>query len=305
MTEQQDYPIGTPGQPWTESELQQWRKCQTRFRSYQNDVLNTLENIKSVYDVIQYGELRYDGDIYPLMAVKSKSWDETLPIILITGGVHGYETSGVMSALEYLSGDETGYEGKANLLVVPCVSPWAYERISRWNYNAVDPNRQFFSEGKAEESSALMSLISPYSGRFVLHVDLHETTDTDESEFSPALAARDGLKYDPEEIPDGFYLVSDSQNSRLDFQQAIINAVSEVTHIAPADVEGNMLGFPVVSEGVIEYDNSIYHLCATMTGAPFTTTTEVYPDSPAMSPDECNQAQIATIRSAIKFALNG
>ena len=305
MTEQQDYPIGTPGQPWTESELQQWRKCQTRFRSYQNDVLNTLENIKSVYDVIQYGELRYDGDIYPLMAVKSKSWDETLPIILITGGVHGYETSGVMSALEYLSGDETGYEGKANLLVVPCVSPWAYERISRWNYNAVDPNRQFFSEGKAEESSTLMSLISPYSGRFVLHVDLHETTNTDESEFSPALAARDGLKYDPEEIPDGFYLVSDSQNSRLDFQQAIINAVSEVTHIAPADVEGNMLGFPVVSEGVIEYDNSIYHLCATMTGAPFTTTTEVYPDSPATSPDECNQAQIATIRSAIKFALNG
>ena len=305
MTEQQDYPIGTPGQPWTESELQQWRKCQTRFRSYQNDVLNTLENIKSVYDVIQYGELSYDGDIYPLMAVKSKSWDETLPIILITGGVHGYETSGVMSALEYLSGDETGYEGKANLLVVPCVSPWAYERISRWNYNAVDPNRQFFSEGKAEESSTLMSLISPYSGRFVLHVDLHETTNTDESEFSPALAARDGLKYEPEGIPDGFYLVSDSQNSRLDFQQAIINAVSEVTHIAPADVEGNMLGFPVVSEGVIEYDNSIYHLCATMTGAPFTTTTEVYPDSPATSPDECNQAQIATIRSAIKFALNG
>ena len=305
MTEQQDYPIGTPGQPWTESELQQWRKCQTRFRSYQNDVLNTLENIKSVYDVIQYGELSYDGDIYPLMAVKSKSWDETLPIILITGGVHGYETSGVMSALEYLSGDETGYEGKANLLVVPCVSPWAYERISRWNYNAVDPNRRFFSEGKAEESSTLMSLISPYSGRFVLHVDLHETTDTDESEFSPALAARDGLKYEPEGIPDGFYLVSDSQNSRLDFQQAIINAVSEVTHIAPADVKGNMLGFPVVSEGVIEYDNSIYHLCATMTGAPFTTTTEVYPDSPATSPDECNQAQIATIRSAIKFALNG
>jgi len=56
---------------------------------------------------------------------------------------------------------------------------------------------------------------------------------------------------------------------------------------------------------VIEYDNSIYHLCATMTGAPFTTTTEVYPDSPTTSPDECNQAQIATIRSAIKFALNG
>lgn len=150
-----------------------------------------------------------------------------------------------------------------------------------------------------------MALVSPYLGRFVLYVDLHETTDTDESEFSPALAARDGLKYEPEEIPDGFYLVSDTQNSRLDFQQAIISALSEVTHIAPADAEGNMLGFPVVSEGVIEYDNSAYHLCATMTGAPFTTTTEVYPDSPATSPDECNRTQIATIRSAMKFVLNG
>ncbi|EPK7361002.1 M14 family metallopeptidase, partial [Kluyvera ascorbata] len=221
-----------------------------------------------------------------------------------TGGVHGYETSGVIGALEYLSGDDADYQGKANLLVVPCVSPWAYERISRWNYNAVDPNRQFFPEGNAEESRALMAFIAPYSGRFIVHVDLHETTDTDESEFSPALAARDGKKYEPEEIPDGFYLVSDTQNSRLDFQQALISAVSAVTHIAPADSQGRMLGFPVVSPGVIEYDNSAYHLCATMTGAPFTTTTEVYPDSPRTSPDECNRAQIATIRSAIKFSLN-
>ena len=40
-----------------------------------------------------------------------------------------------------------------------------------------------------------------------------------------------------------------------------------------------MLGFPVVSSSVIEYDNSTYHLCAMITGAFFTTTTEVYPGS--------------------------
>lgn len=304
MTEQKIYPIGTPGKPWTATELQQWRDSQTRLRSYQRDVLDALDIIRLRYDVIQYGELCYGDESYPLMAVKSRRWDDTLPVVLITGGVHGYETSGVIGALEYLSGDDADYQGKANLLVVPCVSPWAYERISRWNYNAVDPNRQFFPEGKAEESRALMAFISPYSGRFIVHVDLHETTDTDESEFSPALAARDGKKYEPEEIPDGFYLVSDTHNSRLDFQQALIRAVAEVTHIAPADSQGRMLGFPVVSPGVIEYDNSAYHLCATMTGAPFTTTTEVYPDSPKTSPDECNRAQIATIRSAIKFSLN-
>jgi hypothetical protein len=33
--------------------------------------------------------------------------------------------------------------GRINLLVAPCVSPWAYERIQRWNAHAVDPNRSF------------------------------------------------------------------------------------------------------------------------------------------------------------------
>jgi predicted deacylase len=111
-----------------------------------------LDGLKHRFDVIQYGELRYADDVYPLRAVKSKNWDDTLPVALVTGGVHGYETSGVMGALTFLTEYQDEYAGKINLLVAPCVSPWAYERISRWNYDAVDPNRQFFPEGAAEES---------------------------------------------------------------------------------------------------------------------------------------------------------
>ncbi|HAG0389997.1 TPA: M14 family metallocarboxypeptidase [Salmonella enterica] len=99
MIKQYAYPIGKPGQPWAEPELQQWRKCQTRFRSYQNDVLDALEIIRSVYDVIQYGELNYDGEIYPLMAVKSKVWDDTLPVVLITGGVSEWKPEKVLFLL--------------------------------------------------------------------------------------------------------------------------------------------------------------------------------------------------------------
>ncbi|WP_368755303.1 M14 family metallocarboxypeptidase [Klebsiella oxytoca] len=303
MTIQQFYPIGTPGKPWTGTEKQIWQQRQTRVRSYKNDVLDALQALIKRYDIVQYGELQYGDDVYPLMAAKSQDWDQTLPVALITGGVHGYETSGVLGALEFLSDCQEEYAGKLNLLVVPCVSPWAYERVARWNYNAVDPNRQFFAQGSAEESTSLMQFVSGIKGRFLVHVDLHETTDTDESEFSPALAARDGQLYEPESIPDGFYLVSDRQNSRLDFQRAIIEAVEKVTHIAPADHKGNMLGFPVVSPGVIEYDNGAYHLCATITGAPFTTTTEVYPDSAETFPEECVRAQVVTIRQAIDFVL--
>lgn len=303
MTTTQFYPIGTPGQPWTENEKKQWRQRQTRSRYYKNDVLDVLQQLTHRYEINQYGELHYGDDVYPLMAVKSKDWDDSLPIALITGGVHGYETSGVMGALDFLSQCQHEYAGKINLLVVPCVSPWAYEHIARWNYNAVDPNRQFYPEGNAEESQRLMTLIAPLKGQFVVHVDLHETTDTDGSEFGPALAAREGVQYKPEYIPDGFYLVSDTQNSRLDFQHAIISAVKDVTHIAPSDASGTMLGYPVICPGVVEYDNNAYHLCATITGAPFTTTTEVYPDSAETSLAECIKAQVVAIRRAIEFAL--
>ncbi|WP_404645639.1 M14 family metallopeptidase [Raoultella ornithinolytica] len=304
MTLNQFYPIGTPGQPWTADEIQQWRQNQTRSRSYQRDVSDVLDGLKHRFDVIQYGELRYADDVYPLRAVKSKNWDDTLPVALVTGGVHGYETSGVMGALTFLTEYQDEYAGKTNLLVAPCFSPWAYERISRWNYDAVDPNRQFFPEGAAEESLALMRFISPLKGRFAVHVDLHETTDTDESEFSLARAARDGVAYKPENIPDGFYLVSDERNSRLDFQSALISAVAQVTHIAPSLPGETVLGYPVIGQGIVEYDNNAWHLCSTMTGAPFTTTTEVYPDSAKTSPQECTRAQVVTVRRAIEFALS-
>src|SRR6185437_13264302 len=49
----------------------------------------------------------------------------------------------------------------------------------------------------------------------------------------PALAARDGMSYEPGTIPDGFYLCADSENPQPEFQQAVIAAVAKVTLIAP------------------------------------------------------------------------
>ncbi|HNR92536.1 MAG TPA: peptidase, partial [Dokdonella sp.] len=127
--------------------------------------------------------------------------------------------------------------------------------------------------------------------------------DTDESEFRPALAARDGKPFVPGEIPDGFYLVDDSANPQPAFQQAIIEAVAKVTHIAPADERGQIIGSPVVAPGVIEYPLEHLGLCAGISGARYTTTTEVYPDSPRATPAQCNAAQVAAVRAAIGYAL--
>ncbi|WP_334078847.1 M14 family metallopeptidase [Microbulbifer sp. M83] len=297
------YPIGTPGTPWGEAERAEWLSRQTRQRSYESEVLSKIEGLRRRFDVEEYGLLEYGADRYPLLAIRSHDWREDLPVVLVTGGVHGYETSGVHGALQFVDQHAADYTGRVNLLVAPCVSPWGYERIHRWNPNAIDPNRSFCDDSPAEESAALMRLVAAIRDRALLHIDLHETTDTDESEFRPALAARDGKPFSPNGIPDGFYLVGDSENPQLEFQQAVIAAVEQVTHIAPADDNGEIIASPVIARGVIQYPLKQLGLCASVTSAPYKTTTEVYPDSPRATPEQCNAAQATAVCAAIDYAL--
>ena len=300
----QTYPIGAAGQPWGAAEKAAWRARQHKLRSYADEVVSKIDALRERFDVEQYGELDYAPDgRYPLFAIRSRDWDDTLPVMLVTGGVHGYETSGVHGALQFVERHGSAYAGRANLLVAPCVSPWAYERINRWNPDALDPNRNFKAGSPAAESAALLALVAPLQGRVLVHIDLHETTDSDESEFRPALAARDGKEYEPGTIPDGFYLCADSARPEPALQQAINTEVEKVTHIAPADPDGTIIGSPVVAPGVIEYDCVALGLCAGATDARYVTTTEVYPDSPRATPQQCNDAQAAAVRAAIDFAL--
>ena len=297
------YPIGTAGIAWGAPERAQWLAHQKKLRSYADDVVERIERLASRFDVERYGEIAYPPDHYELFALRSRGWRADLPVALVTGGVHGYETSGVHGALQFLEQRAAQYAGAINLLVVPCVSPWAYERIQRWNAVAIDPNRSFKDNSPAAESAALLRLLAPLRERVRMHIDLHETTDTDESEFRPALAARDGTAFEPGIIPDGFYLVDDLAQPQPDFQRAIIEAVARVTHIAPADAKGEIIGSAVVAPGVIEYPLRALGLCAGITAARFKTTTEVYPDSPRATPETCNAAQVAAVCAAIEFVI--
>ncbi|MCA8975604.1 MAG: M14 family metallocarboxypeptidase [Planctomycetes bacterium] len=307
------YPIGTPGLPWTDADKATWFTQQSRRRSYRDQVLAKIEALRPRFQVTQYGALEPDPDRYPLFAVECRATAPDRPWALITGGVHGYETSGVQGALAFLAEHAEDYLDRINLLVAPCVSPWAYEVIHRWNCKAIDPNRSFVPDTPCDESRALMQLVrgqferdESVRGRgvsFLMHVDLHETTDTDESEFRPAKAARDGVEPGAGLIPDGFYTVGDIENPQPAFQAAIIAAVEKVTHIAPADANGQIIEEDVTQKGVINYAARELGLCMGLTGAPFTTTTEVYPDSPRVTDDECNRAQIAALRGALDHVL--
>ncbi len=304
MNTQKFYPIGDVGQPWRAAERALWRSSLQKKRSYINDVVKKIDLLRSRFEVFEYGTIDYPPEHHRLYALKSHDWRQELPTVLVTGGVHGYETSGVHGALAFLESKAGDYKNQINLLVAPCVSPWAYEFIHRWNADAIDPNRSFHDNNTTAESAALIKLIAPLKDRILLHIDLHETTDSDESEFRPALAARDGKAFEPAEIPDGFYTVGDTENPQLAFQQAVITGVSKVTHIAPPDSKGQIIGSELVAPGVILYAFKQLGLCAGMTNARFTTTTEVYPDSPRANPDICNLAQVAAVKAAIEFALS-
>ncbi|SIR00455.1 M14 family metallopeptidase [Solilutibacter tolerans] len=296
--------IGKAGQAWGDAEKAEWRSRQHQQRSYADDVVAKIDALRDRFDIEQYGELDYPPEgRFPLYAIRTRDWDDALPTALVTGGVHGYETSGVQGALQFVDQHAADYKGRINLLVAPCVSPWGYERIQRWNALALDPNRNFIPASPAPESAALMALVAPLNDKMLMHIDLHETTDSDETEFRPALAARDGKPFVPGTIPDGFYLVDDSGRPQPDFQRAMIDAVAKVTHIAPADPDGTIIGSPVVAPGVIEYDCKGLGLCAGVTDARFVTTTEVYPDSPRATPQQCNDAQVAAVRAGLEYAL--
>src|SRR5690606_26990433 len=204
------YPIGTPGQSWGPAEVAEWRSRQVRQRSHAELVLSRVERLHDAFDVSEYGRLDYTTGSYPLVAIRTHGWDDARPCMLVTGGVHGYETSGVLGALQFVEQHAAGYAGRVDLLVVPCVSPWGFEHIQRWNPFAIDPNPSFRENSPARERAALMRLVAPLRERVLMHMDLHETSDTDESEFRPAVAARDGKPCEPGLIPDGFYLVDDT-----------------------------------------------------------------------------------------------
>ena len=231
------YPIGTPGTPWGAAEKATWLARQPVQRSYADEVVTPLrQHLPASAELFQYGETDYTRlglGRYPLYAVRSRVWQPDRPVVLVTGGVHGYETSGVQGALQWIAQEFDRHADAVNLLILPCISPWAYETINRWNPDALDPNRQFKPDSPAAESAFAMACVAAFTethgAQVDMHLDLHETTDTDNSEFSPAKAARDAKPEQWHDIPDGFYLVGDTERPAPEFQRALIDAVRHVT----------------------------------------------------------------------------
>ena len=293
---------GNNAAPWGEVEKLNWFKAQTIKRSYLSEVVTKIDQLKVALDVLQYGALSIDPARYPVFMVKTKNYNPAKKTVVITGGVHGYETSGVHGALAFMEREALNYSKDYNFVCAPCISPWAYETINRWNNLAIDPNRSFHPNSPSEECRLFLGAMTGLHLKVFAHFDLHETTDTDNTIFRPAKAQRDGTEEEEfSEIPDGFYVVGDTANPQKEFQKAIIESVRKITHIAPPDEKGRIIGVPIEDEGVINYDMKKLFLCGGFSNAEYSSTTEVYPDSPRVTDKICVDAQVAAIRGGMEY----
>jgi len=83
-------------------------------------VIDKINDLRDRFDVQQYGALSIDKERYPLFALKTKNWVEGRPTVLVTGGTHGYEKSGVQGAILFLQTKAEEYSSTFNIIVAPC-----------------------------------------------------------------------------------------------------------------------------------------------------------------------------------------
>ena len=71
----------------------------------------------------------------------------------------------------------------------------------------------------------------------------------------------------------------------------------------PADENGKIIGESVSQDGVIHYDTKKLGLCNGFTNAIYCTTTEVYPDSPKVTGEDCINARVAAITAGLDYLI--
>lgn len=318
---------------WGESEKLNWLSKLTFQRSYSNQVLSRIEKLKQAgapIKIKQYGNLSLQGrdsitisdaklsadeykNRYPLYYAEVGNLADNKINIIITGGTHGYEESGVYGALEFLEKDVLNYTDKFNFLVFPCISPFAYEVNQRWTHDAWDPNRSFDrSKPYVPEAQLVMDVIEKahkLSGRdFTAAVDLHETPDRDKV-LMPVQYQRYGLNLTADDIliPNGYYLISHAANKSPQMAIRILDKVREVTPIAPdPEIHGdkNVEGV-VISKGSDPTHQGLnQHYMKTVTDNTFTT--EIYPEihPEPRGTQEAIVAQRATIHGILDYLIN-
>ena len=315
---------------WKEEDKLEWLSKQRFQRSYEKQVLTRIDQLREIggnLKITSYGnlslqernELVLDGAVlsgeeyknrYPLYYAEVGDMSNQKPIVVVTGGTHGYEESGVYGALEFLEKDVANYTDQFNFFVFPCVSPFAYEVNQRWTHNAWDPNRSFDrSKPYVPEAQLVMDVLDEARKKvdrdFAAAVDLHETPDRDKTMMPPQYQ-RYGINLTSEDIliPNGYYLISNVSNQAPNMAAHIVETVRKVTPIAPdPEIHGEINENGVVTSKGDDPTHQGLNQAYMRTISENSFTTEIYPEihPEPQGSQEAIAAQRATIHGILDY----
>ncbi len=300
-------------QGWDEAQVRDWHAdviAAGKTRDYGDIVSRITALPANTHNVETYAALSHGHSLYRITIGNVKNGN---PNILITGGIHGYEPSGIEASLNFARHVAPRLTREFNFAIYPCISPWAYEYNQRWNAQGEDPNRLFTRtppEDKSgtyrvhdiEECRHFMNAIESHGVYFDRAIDLHETSDMDITlRVDRANSFGSDLAPDYRHIPQGFYLIVSEMATAGDtaqqllYAQSIVNEVGMVSPIAPdkkISGKSNLCGVVQLeqTEGMIRTYLSRH--------ARLVAVTEVYPDHPDMGLEKSVEAQLAALRGA-------
>lgn len=300
---------------WDSSRLRDWRE-QTLAKGKIRDYRDVFSRITSVPDNTHSIETYGEASGHPLLRISVGDTRNGNPNLLIIGGVHGYEPSGVEAAMQFAEEIAPSLSGEFNSVIYPCVSPWSYEYDQRWNEDGEDPNSLFSRKLVSTkpyvhrtmdiaECRHFMTSMEQHNINFACAVDGHETSDRDiELRLLRAERFDEPLAPDWQSIPQGYYLIMTQGNSekenalQLSLGRRVIDAVAKTSPIAPGETIMN----GKINHGGIIFSPPAEGLLRTylQKHAQSVFVTEVYPDHAEMDFSRAVQAQIASYQGAIE-----
>ena len=96
--------------------------------------------------------------------------------VLISAGIHGDEPSGVETICALIENDILiNYTDDWEIILLPCLNPYGYERGMRENHEGIDLNRSFRNESPPQEVVFAQSI---FDKEFDLTIELHEDDES-------------------------------------------------------------------------------------------------------------------------------
>jgi hypothetical protein len=126
--------------------------------------------------VEQIASVTYGDASWPILCVRSKRWEASRPMVLISGGVHGDERAGVHAALAFLAHGQHEFEDALQFVVFPCVNPSGFDADTLETASGANLNRLFGINSAQPEVSAIEDWLRIHAQRFLMTFDLHEVS---------------------------------------------------------------------------------------------------------------------------------